>query len=120
MRFMAICRRLRAPKDCKGQRHLGFLSGLGRASTTKRRICHPSRMIRFYRLFWAVLIGFPEVWPAFAGLPFGLGLAPGLDLAVVAGTQHLGDRPAFEYRRPGVLRVLQEPRGEAFLGAGSL
>src|ERR1044071_3793913 len=110
MRFMAILRRLRAPKDCKGQRHLGFLSGLGRASTTKRRICHPSRMIRFYRLFWAVFIGFPEVWRALARPASRPALAPGLDLAMVAGTQHLGDRPAFESRRPGVLRVLQEPR----------
>ena len=65
-------------------------------------------------------MGRPEVGPAFAGEPLGLGAPPGRDFGVVAGGQHLRDRPALEHLRPGILRVFQQPVGEALVRAGGL
>src|SRR6202171_998188 len=48
--------------------------------------------------------------------PFGrLGAAPALDLGMVTRAQHLGDCMPFEFRRPGVVRVLEEILVEGFV-----
>ena len=44
--------------------------------------------------------------------------APFGDPGVVTGPQHLGHRPSPELRRPGVLRVLEQPVGEGLLHRG--
>src|SRR5436190_24039186 len=64
--------------------------------------------------FRPFLVGRPEVRSSFAGEPLGLGLPPGFDLGMVAAGQDVRDRLALEQRRPGVLRVLQQPVGKAF------
>ena len=87
-----------------------------RASRTARRVCHVSGHLALD----LALIGGPQVRPALAGQPLGLGVAPGGDLAVIAGDEHLRDRPALPHLRPGVLRVFQQAVGEALLGAGGL
>src|SRR5829696_1378076 len=62
-------------------------------------------------------MGGPEVRPPLTGEPFGFGATPGGDPGVIAGGEHVGDGIALEQLRPGVLRIFQQPLGEAFLGA---
>src|SRR4051812_2873999 len=81
----------------------GLMSGFGRASTTKPRACHPVRGSRLFGAFGPGPVGRPEVGPALAGQPFGLGLPPGPDLGVVASGQDFGDALALEQGRTGVL-----------------
>src|ERR1019366_6489802 len=81
----------------------------------KARCLSPSRFGPVFGLFMG-LIGRPEVRAARGGQPFGLGPAPGRDLAVVAGNEHVRDRLALPDRRPGVLRVFQQAVGETLLG----
>ena len=59
---------------------------------------------------------FDEVRAPGQGSGEGLGPAPAGDAGVVAGAEHLGHEPPPEVRRPGVLRILEEPVGEALLG----
>src|SRR5581483_3408351 len=65
-------------------------------------------------------IGRPEVGTPLAREPFRLGAAPGGHFGVIAGAQHLGDRPALEVLRPRVMRVFEQAGGEALLGGGGL
>src|SRR3954449_4389121 len=102
MRFMA--------NSPSAARQPGCAKGLnvwvGRASTTKRRPCHPVRGLRLFGVFPPVLVGRPEVRPARLGQPFGLGLPPGPDLAVVPAREDVRDALALEQGRTGVMRVL--------------
>src|SRR3954471_22174728 len=116
MRFMA--------NSPSAARQHGCAKGLnfwvGRASTTKPRPCHPIRGLRLFGVFRAVLVGRPEVRPAYFGQPLGLGPPPGPDLAMVAAGQEFRDRLALEQGGAGVVRVLQQALGKALLGPRSL
>src|SRR5262245_23752998 len=57
----------------------------------------------------------PQVGPAGAGEQLGLRAAPGRDLGVVAGTEHVRDGAAFPELRPRILRVFEQALGEALL-----
>src|SRR4029079_6424423 len=67
---------------------------------------------------FADLVCRPEVGAAFRREALRLRLAPRLDLGVVPGGEHLGDRLALKNRWPGVLRVFEQPVSETFLGGG--
>src|SRR5436309_11848140 len=60
-------------------------------------------------------MGGPEVGPALAGEPFGLRPPPSRNFGVIAASEHVGDSAAFEHLGPGILRVFEQARGEAFL-----
>src|SRR6185436_15107107 len=53
-----------------------------------------------------------EVGAALPGAAFGLLAPPARDLAVIAGTQHIGHTPTPELGRPGVLGILEQAVGE--------
>src|SRR5205814_7186271 len=60
----------------------------------------------------AEIIG-PEVRPAGLREPLGLRTPPGGDLAVIAGQEHLRDRPALPELRAGILGVFEQAVGQA-------
>src|SRR5258707_13112166 len=74
---------------------------------------------RFFRLFLRI-VGRPKVRAPLGGQPFGLRQPPGLYLAVVAGSKHLWDRFALEYRRACVFRVLRQTEGGRFPRGGTV
>ena len=104
----------------RGARRLGCLYGFGRASTTKRGPCHPVAS----RRFWGLCGGSgrpprgPAGAPGSAVRPRRCRQAATLAWSPEVSTSGIG-RPS-NSRRPGVLRVFQQPVGEAFLGAGGL
>ena len=60
--------------------------------------------------------GLTKIRAALLGDVLGLLAAPFGDFLMVAGKQHLGDRPALEVARPRVMRIFEEAGGEALLG----
>src|SRR5258707_9384878 len=72
----------------------------------------------FFTLFLRI-VGRPKVRAPLGGEPLGLRQPPGLYLAVVAGSKHLWDRFALEYRRGGGFRGIPPARRGAFLCGGN-
>src|SRR5258708_2037485 len=61
------------------------------------------------------LVNGPKIRPPLSGQALGLSAAPGIDLAVVTGGQHLRDSDALPYLRPGELRVFDQAQGKALI-----
>src|SRR5258708_484172 len=64
----------------------------------------------FRRAFWAFLAlgpGRPQIRPSRPCQGLGLGLPPGSDPGVVAGSEDFRDRLTLELLRTGILRVFQ-------------
>src|SRR6266850_3379424 len=62
------------------------------------------------------LVNGPKIRPPLPGQALGLSPAPGIDLAVVTGGQHLRDGEALPQLRPGELRVFDQAQGKALIG----
>src|SRR5262249_41885823 len=73
-----------------------------------------------FRLAGAGQMGRPQIRPACAGEPLGLGASPGRDLGMVAAGENVRDRTALPHLRPGVLRVFEQALAEALLQARGL
>ena len=61
--------------------------------------------------------GHEEVRPALAGQPLGFRAPPRGDPGMVAGDQHVRNRPAFELLRPRIVRMFEQPVLEALVVA---
>src|SRR5579859_5290722 len=61
-------------------------------------------------------IAFPQIGTALLGQQLRLGPAPGADPLMIARHQRVGHGAAFPNLRPRVMRVFEQPLGEALLG----
>src|SRR6478736_911851 len=112
------CGRRTVPAASVGDREVrseGTLHAMRvRPETAKRPSTRPSGVVGGELVEQAVLLrreaapGIDEVGTGEHGAAQRLGPAPAVDLAVVAGAQHLGHLEATERRRLGELRVLEE------------
>src|SRR6266403_3674932 len=79
------------------------------------RIRHSLRLVTLCRVFWGFLPsgpGYQEIGPSRSRQGLSFDPAPGRDPGMVPGQENLGDRPAFELLRAGILRVFQKPVGK--------
>ena len=57
-----------------------------------------------------------KIGPVRAGAALGFAFAPGGDLGVMTGEEDVGNFPAAEFRRAGVLRRFEQSAAEAVVG----